>query len=200
MIGGGFLFSCIYVKLKISLQTLVFVYKQRKYGTRLDQSIKLKNPQYISLEKKCIVGENSKLLCWDRYIGDDKQNLAPSLVIGENFHATSNLTIQCCGKIEIDSDVLVASNVFICDYNHGTSPESDSFLKNPLEVSYVKIKKGVWIGQNVLVMPGVTIGEKSIIGAGSVVTNSIPPYCMAVGNPARVIKKYDFGTREWEKI
>ena len=61
----------------------------------------------------------------------------------------------------------------------------------------VLLENGVWIGNSTIILPGVTIGEKSIIGAGSVVTKSIPPYCIAAGNPAKVIKKYDFNTKMW---
>ena len=61
----------------------------------------------------------------------------------------------------------------------------------------VKIENGVWIGNNVIILPNVTIGEKSIVGAGSVVTKSIPAYSVAVGNPAHVIKHFAFEATIW---
>lgn len=61
----------------------------------------------------------------------------------------------------------------------------------------VTIENGVWIGNNVIILPNVTIGEKSIVGAGSVVTKSIPAYSVAVGNPAHVIKHFDFEANIW---
>jgi len=63
----------------------------------------------------------------------------------------------------------------------------------------IVIKDSVWIGANCVVTAGVTIGKHAIIGAGSVVTKNIPDYSVAVGNPARVIKKYNFTTNSWEK-
>ena len=64
----------------------------------------------------------------------------------------------------------------------------------------VIIGEGCWIGQNVCILPGVCIGKKSVIGAGAVVTKSIPDYSIAVGNPARVIKKYNFKSHCWENV
>ena len=147
------------------------------------------------------LGEGTKLLCWSSYdSGKEKQILSPSLSIGDNVHATRNLVIQCAGKISIGNNVLIASNVFIIDYNHGTSPQSDSYLDNNLDVKEVIIEDGVWIGNSVVVLPGVVNGKKTIIGAGSVVTHSIPPYSIAAGNPARVLKCYDFKSMCWKNV
>ena len=63
----------------------------------------------------------------------------------------------------------------------------------------VKIGNGCLIGEKVSILSGVTIGEKCIIGAGSIVTKSIPSYSIAVGNPARIIKQYNFYTKRWER-
>ena len=64
----------------------------------------------------------------------------------------------------------------------------------------ISIEDGVWIGNNVLIMPGVKIGKKAIIGAGSVVTRDVPPYTIAVGNPARVIKQFNMEKQQWVSI
>jgi len=64
----------------------------------------------------------------------------------------------------------------------------------------ISIADDVWIGANCVVTAGVTIGKHAVIGAGSVVTKDIPPFSVAVGNPARVIKKYNSETNSWEKV
>lgn len=87
---------------------------------------------------------------------------------------------------------MIASNVFITDHDHGdTSPESLEITpsKRPLRHSPVKIEDNVWIGQNAIILKGVTIGESSIIAAGSVVTRDIPPFCVAAGIPAAILKQ-----------
>lgn len=170
------------------------------YCRECAKDLELKEVNYIHPVGALFIGKGSKLLCWDTYSsGHQPQTLEPSLVIGTNFHATRNLTIQCAGQTTIGNDVLVASDVFIIDYNHGIDPSSPSYLDNQLEVSEVVIEDGVWIGNNVIILPGVHIGKKAIIGAGSVVTKDIPSYSIAVGNPARVVKFYDFHNRRWTK-
>ena len=82
--------------------------------------------------------------------------------------------------------------------NHSMNVEGNQYyMAQPLLCEKVVIKDGCWIGEKVCVLPGVTIGEKSIVGAGSVVTKSIPDYCLAVGNPARVIKRWNFSEHRW---
>lgn len=159
---------------------------------------KLKNSQYIICGKNISIGENSKLLCWDSY-NDIKLEKRPQIVIGDNFKATRNFTIQCINQVIIGKNVLVASDVFIIDYNHGMNPMTPHYLDNVLETKGegVMIGDGAWIGNNVIILPGVNIGKKAIIGAGSVVTRDIPDYSVAVGNPAKLVKKYDFDKRKW---
>ena len=174
---------------------------KRKYCVKCNHSLQLRELDFINLSDNLFIGENSRLLCWSTFDSvNPSQLLFPNLTIGKNFHATRNLTIQCAGKITIGDNVLVASDVFIINYNHGLSPISDSYLDNELEVSEVVIEDGVWIGNNVLILPGVHIGKKAIIGAGSVVTKDVPSYSIAVGNPARIIKKYSFKTKKWEPV
>ena len=92
---------------------------------------------------------------------------------------------------------MIASDVFISDYNH-----SHNIAGKYTDISSkpVIIGKNCWIGEKVIILPGVTIGCNSIVGAGSVVTKDIAPNCIAVGNPAKVIKKYDSKNNEWVKL
>jgi len=64
----------------------------------------------------------------------------------------------------------------------------------------VKICENVWLGENAIILPGIEIGKNSVIGAGSVVTKNVPENCIVAGNPARIIKKYNFDNKKWEKI
>lgn len=166
-------------------------------GVRLLPSVELRNAKFIKCSSDAAIGENSKLLCISKYNGVE---YTPSIEIGKNFHATRNFVIQCANKVIIGDNVLVASNVFIIDYNHGLSPETPSYLDTPLELSDgIQIEDGVWIGNSAIILPGVRIGKKAIIAAGAVVTNHIPEFCLAGGVPAKILKRYNFKTKLWEK-
>lgn len=117
----------------------------------------------------------------------------PSLIIGKSVQINDRCHIAALSSIEISDNVLIASNVFITDHDHGdTSLESlqISPAQRKLKYSPVKIEKNVWVGQNVVILKGVTIGESSIIAAGSVVTRNIPPFCVAAGIPATILKQF----------
>lgn len=159
-------------------------------------------PSMISNFKDISIGNNTTILANSRiqifnYLTGDKAKV----IIGNNCYFGFHLSILAGGSIIIGNDVLIASNVLITSENHGTNPESSiPYMNQNLECKNVIIGDGCWIGEKVSILPGVTIGEKSIVGANSVVTKSIPPFSIAAGIPARVIKKYNFENHRWEKI
>lgn len=101
-----------------------------------------------------------------------------------SFLASNACYFQAKNGIEIDCSVLIGPGVMIISANHSKQNLSLFDKANP-----IKIRKDVWIGCGVIILPEVCIGENTIIGAGSVVTKSIPSNCIAVGNPCKVIKK-----------
>ena len=129
------------------------------------------------------------------------------LKIGKDVQMNDNVHICAMQSVEIGDNVLMASNIYISDNTHGSyngtaakqSSPNVPPIKRPYFIAPVKIGKSVWICQGVVINPGVTIGEGSVVGANSVVTHSIPPYSIAVGAPARVIKYYDFTLACWVK-
>jgi len=125
------------------------------------------------------------------------------LYFGNNIQINDFVHIAAAEEIFIGNNVLIASKVFITDISHGSynGDNQDSPITIPsgrkLLTKPVKIDDNVWIGESVNIMPGVKIGFGSIIGAGAVVTKDIPPYSIAVGNPARVIKEFDNRSQSW---
>lgn len=117
--------------------------------------------------------------------------------IGNNAIININCTFVDCNKIEIGNNILIASNVQIYTATHPTAV-NERLVENwninsdkPYFRTYaqpVKIEDNVWIGGGVIILPGVTIGKNSVIGAGSIVVKSIPANSVAVGNPCKVIK------------
>ncbi|GHT88853.1 putative lipopolysaccharide biosynthesis O-acetyl transferase WbbJ [Spirochaetia bacterium] len=129
------------------------------------------------------------------------------IYIGKNVQINDFVHIVAAKSVVIGDNVLIASKVFISDVLHGSYKgnefDSDPLIppiKRFLSALPVFIAENVWIGEFVSVLPGVKIGKSSIIGSNSVVTKNIPDFSIAVGNPARVIKKYNFNTKRWETI
>lgn len=110
--------------------------------------------------------------------------------------------IACKNKIIIEENVFTGPNVFICDFNH-TYEDINIPIKAQGETVYssgVKILKDTWIGTNVVIVGNVTIGKHCVIGANSFINHDIPDYCVAVGSPAKVVKRYSFEENEWVKV
>ncbi len=126
------------------------------------------------------------------------QSFSPQIRIGDRVTSTAGLTIGAVEQVEIGEDVMFASNVTVLDNLHGYRHPHEPYKYQPIErIAPVMVGRGCWIGQNVVILPSVTIGEMSIIGANSVVTHDVPPRSIAVGAPARVIKRWDEETQNW---
>jgi len=127
-----------------------------------------------------------------------EQTFDPRIVIGNRVTSTGTLTVAAMQEITIEDDVMFASNVLVSDGMHGFENANVPYKYQKMwKIAPIVIKRGCWLGQNVVVMPGVTIGELSIVGANSVVTRSIPPRSIAAGAPARVIKRWDETAGKW---
>jgi len=93
-------------------------------------------------------------------------------------------------NITIEDLVLIGSGVHIYTANHEfTDPEQPIFSQGHKPVQPVVVCKGSWIGANAIILPGVTVGQNSVVGAGSVVTIDVPPFTVVAGQPAKVIKR-----------
>ena len=115
--------------------------------------------------------------------------------IGKKFYANFNFTIVDDYTVTIGDNVLIAPNVTITVTGH---PVHHELRKSGEMFSFpVTLGNNVWIGSNVVINPGITIGDNSVIGAGSVVTKNIPPDVVAVGVPRRIIRNINERDREY---
>ena len=192
-------------KLTINLiKTKIFFPKARLIRFPFD----IRGKKYIKYGKNFTTGIGCRIEAYNfnNRILDVKK---PQLIIGNNVQINDYVHLSCAESVIIEDNVLIASKVYVSDLNHGNY----SSLKNPehscpdeivkerkIFTKPVKICQNTWLGENVAVLSGVTIGKNSIIGANSVISKNILENCIAVGNPVKVIKKYNFETKKWEKI
>lgn len=114
--------------------------------------------------------------------------------VGKNFFANYHCTILDNGGVEIGDNVMFAPNVSLYTVGHPL----DSALRQQAweQAQPIKIGNDVWLGGNVVVLPGVTIGDNVVVGAGAVVTKDIPANSLAAGNPCRVLREITEKDRE----
>jgi acetyltransferase-like isoleucine patch superfamily enzyme len=120
------------------------------------------------------------------------------VLIGNNSGIGLNNVI--IGPVTIGNYVMLAQNIVISGLNHGFENITIPPRLQKVITKQITIGDNVWIGANSVVTAGITIGKNAVIGAGSVVTKDIPEFSVAVGNPARVIKKYNFESSSWQKV
>lgn len=117
--------------------------------------------------------------------------------IGERSRVGIGNTI--IGPVQIENDVILAQNVVLSGLNHEYQDVTTPIHKQPITKKKITVKTGAWIGANAVVTAGITIGKNSVVAGGSVVTKDVPDYTVVGGNPARVLKQFNFETNTWEK-
>lgn len=129
----------------------------------------------------------------------------PLILLGDNIEINDYVHIGAIDKVSIGDNTLIGSKVLITDHNHGnySGLEQDSPCSEPnsrrLVSKAVFIGKNVWIGENVSILSGSIIGNGCVIGANSVIKGEFPDYCVIVGSPAHIVKKYNPNIKKWEK-
>lgn len=112
------------------------------------------------------------------------------LQIGDNVILSSDVTIDFSGEVVLGNNVTVSEGAYILSHKHDSKKLSNR-SNDSCKPMKVKLKEGCWIGAKAIILPGVTVGEYSIVGAGAVVTKDVAPHTIVVGNPAKFIKNTD---------
>ncbi|MEI8011094.1 MAG: acyltransferase [Candidatus Omnitrophota bacterium] len=156
----------------------------------------------LRLDGRCYmsIGEHVRVqaLTWLAAIKIDAQD--PELVIGDGCGIGDFNHITAVRSVVIGKNVLTGNGVYIADNSHGFDDVNVPVMHQPVVFKgAVRIGDGSWIGEHACII-GVNVGRHCIIGANAVVTHDIPDHCVAVGAPARVIKKYDHAARQWLSV
>jgi acetyltransferase-like isoleucine patch superfamily enzyme len=188
-----------YSSLRTRLYTalIAFQFKEAGAGIRIEPPFKGGRLKNVCLGDKVIIHRD----CWLQVFVDGPQGENAELVIKSHTAIGMGATISAAKQVTIGEYVLFARNVYVSDHGHAFFDISDPIMLQGISPpASVSIGDRSWLGQNVCVLPGASIGEHCVIGANSVVTSSIPDFCVAVGAPARVIKQYNKQSGQWERI
>ncbi|MDR2848455.1 MAG: acyltransferase [Bacteroidales bacterium] len=184
------IFTCIMHPVKARprwwVRVLQFVYMKRGKHSVIYRSVRRDIPPFnkFSLGAYSVIEDFSTI---NNAVGD--------LMIGD--HTRVGLGNTVIGPVTIGNRVNIAQNVTVTGLNHIFEDVSKSIDEQGISTKAVEIKDDVWIGANAVILPGVTIGEHAVVAAGSIVTRAVPPYSVCAGNPAKVVKYYDFDKNEW---
>jgi len=160
----------------------------------------LKSPLKIDGSKRILIG-NSVYIAYKTWLAavpltDSKKC---ELIIGDGCKIGNFNHIYSTGSVILEPNVLTADKVYISDNLHSYKDIKIPIWQQPIkQIGNVVIGEGTWLGENVCVI-GASVGKQCVIGANSVVTKDIPDYCVAVGSPAKVIKRYNTIKGIWEK-
>jgi acetyltransferase-like isoleucine patch superfamily enzyme len=160
---------------------------------------KIIKPTAIDGPKRIFIGDQV-LICHYGWLAADPitGNKDCKLIIGDGTYIGRFSHIYATSKIEIGKKVLIADKVYISDNLHGHKNIHIPVIDQPVvQANEVMIGDGAWLGENVCVV-GASVGKNCVIGANAVVTKNIPDYCIAVGIPAKVIKRYNFEINDWQ--
>lgn len=162
----------------------------------IQKQVVITNPKCVHVGNKVGIGSGT-------YIGPIVKSAGivynPKIIIGEGTWVGKNCTIAALDKVEIGKNVLFARNVHITDHSHGYEDIDNPIKGQPLiSKGPVIVEDDCWLGYSSEILSGVHIGRHSIVAARAVVTKDVPPYSIVAGNPARIVKQYNFDKGEWE--
>lgn len=182
------------------LRKCYYFFNRRKFRflsskSHIQKLLRVDGKENISIYKGVVIQK----LTWIAAVPLTKEEKC-HLSIGEGTIIGHFNHIFATGEIEIGKNVLTADRVFIADNQHEFEniniPIHSQGIK---QLNKITIGDGSWIGENVCIL-GANVGKNCVIGANSVVTKDIPDYSVAVGSPARVIKKFDFEANNWVSL
>jgi acetyltransferase-like isoleucine patch superfamily enzyme len=161
----------------------------------IEPGVVINRPRYIHIGDRTFIKQHTNINIHPA----DKKSKEGMLFLGKHVTISQGCIISAFKRIVLEDGVGMAPYGCILDNTRNPADMTRPFQEQDVEVGSVHIGEGSWLGYNVCVLPNVTIGKHCIIGALSLVKKDIPPYCIAVGCPAKVVKRYDFDRGKWVK-
>lgn len=152
--------------------------------------------RFLTLGEKVLIWHNARIEGVSEYAGTQ---YSPSININYGVTIQQNLHLTCAKKIIIGNNTAVAANVSITDIEHGYADINVPPEQQPITVTEVIIGNNCKIYNNAVILPGTVLGLHNIVGANAVVKGVFPDYCVIVGAPAKIVKRYNPITQRWDK-
>ena len=161
-----------------------------EFGRRsvIQLPVRLSGESRISVGDDVFVGAGS----WLQVLSDSGRGETGVIEIGSGTSIAGSCILSAASRIRLGRSVLLARNVYIADHTHAYADVGVPVLDQGItRVAPVEIGDGAWLGQNVVITPGVRVGRGAVVGANSVVRDEVPDFAVAVGAPARVVRRLD---------
>ncbi|MGO1974907.1 MAG: acyltransferase [Propionibacteriaceae bacterium] len=156
-------------------------------ASTIQPPLRVSGERRISIGARVFIGPD----CWLQVL-DDEPGHTPALVVGEGTKIVGGAVLSAARSIRLGRQVLIARNVYVSDHQHAYADPTRAVLEQGIaKVAPVVIGDGAWLGENVVVGPGVTIGRGAVIGANAVVLSDVADHAVAVGVPAREVRRVD---------
>lgn len=154
--------------------------------------VRLSGESRISIGDDVFVGAG----CWLQVLTDSSRGETGfAIEIGSGTSIAGTCVLSAVSRIRLGRNVLLARNVYIADHRHAFEDIGVPVLDQGVtRIAQVDIGDGAWLGQNVVITPGVRVGRGAVVGANSVVRDDVPDFAVAIGAPARVIRQLDADT------
>jgi acetyltransferase-like isoleucine patch superfamily enzyme len=162
----------------------------------IEPGVVINRPRFVHLGDHVRIKRNTSINLHPK----DKHSKAGILFIGDNVIISEGCFVSACNSIIIEENVGISPNVMVIDNSRKPGDVSRPSKEQEIEIGHVRIGADSWIAYGACVLPKVTIGKHCIIGALSVVNRDIPDYSVAMGSPAKVVKRFDFEKRQWVRV
>lgn len=167
-------------------------FRRIRFPSYLGKPLFISRCKNIEIGKRCRIYPNMRV---DLIGKQSRLIISDNVSIGQNFHVVSYNK-----PLRINSGTVISANVFISNCEHEYRDIDKSVLEQDLIAKDIIIGEGCFIGYGAVIQAGAVLGKHCIVGSNSVVKGQFPDYCVIVGAPARIVKKYNILTRQWENI
>ncbi|MEN8412018.1 DapH/DapD/GlmU-related protein [Acinetobacter bereziniae] len=157
----------------------------------------LGKPVYIKGSKRIFIGKKVRIFPNVRL---EVHGAGSKITIGDNVGIAQNVHITSGSNLTIGKNSTILANVFITNIDHDYTELNVPILEQRNIIKETSIGENCFIGIGAAIQAGTILGKQCVVGTNSVVRGVFPDYCVIVGNPAKIIKRFNFDTQKWEKI